>query len=715
MKGVLRPHAGFKKDRAGPISVERIRSYWSYDGDDCEYIASQMMHPWHADLLWSRLRYFFCWRRSLYEGVCLDTDIGYIWLHVMELLTVDDDPLENHECLLRMREWYGGQDETVDGILDQACFYFEVTHGLDITDAESLDKVYRIVRICRKLSSSRLDPLSPGDLFFITGYRGRSIDRYAGASAPIVSAVLHEIGRAYAGKGILELCSRPVDIQISMPFKEEMSGSLVAPLNLKCRDPKRSEPFADLVKSLHKTCIMRLAGKNETLRGNQAKYQRILEGCIEAWRNGTLGEMSKPYRKIVSPLAVVNRLAVPYEECVLPHRRDGTWPSYRFRTRMREYGDIRMPAVRPTMTKNPRPCYSRMTLDEYASYQSWKESVLKGEETEVCEGFVWLLVNEVMHDDSLDPGSVLEVLRVCRTASDGHLRTKVELVMADWCIYHDLDADVSELFCDSVRIGTILARSLSSDPPRRLSQGLVERLCQSEGGKADVDLVNASISALYRYHGNTLAELFNAGRSRTNVAVFEDCACMPKGIVMKPYSDMEGVTRFLKSVSTIVYSVQNGDENPRCPFSFGSRNRDIVRDAARAAIETKKALRIKSMSEDVKLDMDAVNSATEDLDAVTGMMYSGEEEESERTEPEQVEDRPSCDDPWEDFASRLSPDLLEYISGCLEGRRPDRKSEKAVNEIAMDTIGDVVVEDGQAIEDYSEHLEKISKNYLGHQ
>ncbi len=69
MKGVVRPHDNFKKDRAGPISIDRIRSYWRYDGDECEYIASQMLHPWHADLVWSRLRYFLYWRRCLFEGI----------------------------------------------------------------------------------------------------------------------------------------------------------------------------------------------------------------------------------------------------------------------------------------------------------------------------------------------------------------------------------------------------------------------------------------------------------------------------------------------------------------------------------------------------------------------------------------------------------------------------------------------------------------------
>ncbi|MBR4216741.1 MAG: hypothetical protein IKR87_03305, partial [Candidatus Methanomethylophilaceae archaeon] len=128
--------------------------------------------------------------------------------------------------------------------------------------------------------------------------------------------------------------------------------------------------------------------------------------------------------------------------------------------------------------------------------------------------------------------------------------------------------------------------------------------------------------------------------------------------------------------------------------------------------EKKRVARIRSMSEDVKLDMDAVNSAVEDLDAVTGLMYSGVDEETAPTIEEPVQEQTRHDDPWEELASRLDRELLGYLHGSLKGTRADRRKEKAVTEAAMDTVGDIVVEDGQAVEDYSEQIERITKNYL---
>lgn len=712
MTGRILPDEGFRRDRATTTSVDSIRAYWTFDGEECEYMASRLLHPWHKDIVWKRLRYFFYWRRSLYEGVCLDTDAGYIWLHMIELLVVDDDPIENHECLLRMRDAYRGQNESVDAMLDQACCYFEAMHGLEIRDTESLDRSYRMVRMCRALSSDRFVPLSARDVRLITGFKGKTIDRYAEPAAVVVSAALHEIGRMYVGRGILELCSRPMDVLIEMPFRDAMFDRLIAPLNLRCRDLKRSEPFVELVKNLQKTCILRLAGRDENLPANLRKYQGTLEKCIDAWKEGRLDEITTPYAKLESPIAVMNHLAVTYEEMILNNTKDGTWPSYRFRTRMRDYGGIYMPfAPASVRMDSPRPCYSKMTLDEFAYYQSWKESVLKGERPEVSVGAMWLLVNEIIHDDTLDPESALEALRACRKASMGQVRVRVESVMADWCLLKGIDADMSELFCDSIRLGAFLVRALTSDPPGRLNDGMLKRLDQSVGD-ADMDLVNASIAMLYRYHNNTLAEMFNASLSTSNVRIFEECACMPISMQMDTFSDLGSVTKFLVNVGTIVCSIQNGEESPRCPFGFGTRNRDIVREVSLKTMEKKRVARIRSMSEDVKLDMDAVNSAVEDLDAVTGLMYSGVDEETAPTIEEPVQEQTRHDDPWEELASRLDRELLGYLHGSLKGTRADRRKEKAVNEAAMDTVGDIVVEDGQAVEDYSEQIERITKNYL---
>ncbi len=712
MTGRILSDEGFKRDRATPISVESIRSYWTFDGEECEYIASRLLHPWHKEIVWKRLRYFFYWRRSLYEGVCLDTDAGYIWLHMIELLVVNDDPIENHECLLRMRDAYRGQDKSVDAMLDQACCYFEAMHGLEIRDTESLDRSYRMVRMCRALSSDRFVPLSARDIRLITGFKGKTIDRYSEPAAVIVSAALHEIGRMHVGKGILELCSRPMDVQIEMPFRDVMFDRLIAPLNLRCRDLKRSEPFVELVKNLQKTCILRLAGRNENLPANLRKYQGTLEECIAAWKEGKLDEITTPYAKLESPIAVMNHLAVTYEEGILNSAKDRTWPSYRFRARMRDYGSIYMPfAPASVRMDSPRPCYSKMTLDEYAYYQSWRESVLKGEMPEVSEGPMWLLVNEIIHDDTLDPESALEALRTCRMASTGQTRIRVESVMADWCLLKGLDADLSELFCDSIRMGAFLVRALTSDPPGRLNDGILKRLDPSVGD-ADMDLVNASIAMLYRYHNNTLAEMFNASLSTSNVRIFEGCACMPISMQMDTFTDLGGVTKFLVNVGTIVCSVQNGEKSPRCPFGFGTRNRDIVCEVSLKTMEKKRVARIRSMSKDVKLDMEAVDSAVKDLDAVTGMMYSGDEEEPVQTNQEPVQEHTHHEDPWEELASRLDRELLGYLHESLKGTRADRKREKAVNEIAMDTVGDTIIEDGLAVEDYSEQIERITRNYL---
>ncbi len=702
---LVRSEEGFKDNLASPASMDAINAHWRYGGEECGYVKSLLLHPLHDDLRWGRLRYFLYWRRRVYEGACLETDAGYVWLHALELLVVDDDPDENHDCLVRMRDAYRGQNRRVDGILSSACRYFELVHGLEIEDAEDLDRQYRTIRINRILSSDRFVPLSPDDLSFITGLaRSKSADH-----ARIVSAALHEIGRGLGGKSVLDMCDRLVDMKIAMPFREDMLGSLIPPVVLRCRDVKGSRMFADLAKGLHKACAARLAGKSAPMTGSMSGFQGVLDRCVEAWRDGRLDAMTTPYRKSKPSIGFAGSPAVPLDGSAIPSRRDGTWPSYRFVSRMADYRDIPMPYALGKAVPNSRtPCYSRMTLDEYSFYQSWKDSVLRGEPAESIEGFVWLLANEIIHDDSLDPVSAMEALRLCRLVAEGGSRAMVESVMADWCIFNGLEADVSELLCDSARVNVLATAALTSDPPGRLSSGLIARLCMDECSDVEADLVNAAVGELYRRYGNSLGELFSAAVSESNIKVFESCACMPASAAVRTLKDMDGAIGFLSGVRNVVRSVQKSGV-ARGSAGLGSKNRDIVKEAARAALYKRSIA--ESSKKSVKLDMEAVNAAAEDLEVVTSLMNVAEETEKPAgTSPAKHSEETSGGDPWKHLASRLSPEQIRYISECLEGRRPDLRMERAVNEAAMDMVGDVVVEDGRAVEDYADRLEALVKS-----
>ena len=107
------------------------------------------------------------------------------------------------------------------------------------------------------------------------------------------------------------------------------------------------------------------------------------------------------------------------------------------------------------------------------------------------------------------------------------------------------------------------------------------------------------------------------------------------------------------------------------------------------------------------MDMDMVRSAADDLSAVTEMMRIEEKDEAPAREaPAAV----LSGNPWKDLMVLLTPEALESLRLCVEGTKTDVLKEKAVNEAAMETLGDPLVEDGKVSEDYEEDVLNMLRN-----
>ncbi|MBP5203772.1 MAG: hypothetical protein J6Z16_03985, partial [Candidatus Methanomethylophilaceae archaeon] len=349
------------------------------------------------------------------------------------------------------------------------------------------------------------------------------------------------------------------------------------------------------------------------------------------------------------------------------------------------------------------PCYSTMTLDEYIGYQSWKNSVLKGEKTEKADGFAWLLANEIINDDTLDPESALKILEECADAPGGWQGGISDDVVADWCILHGLYSEKVGKKCDSQKLSILTVRALRSFPPLPLSREQVDRASVKDADDEIVGAVNAAVLAVYESNGDRLDRAVDLSLSKTTVKVFEDCAGMPVTVDADVPSNPGDVNRFVTSVCRIAEAVVSGDKDPKTPAGFGKENRNAAVKAVLLHLEEER--RRASSPSKVALDMDAVKAAMDDLDAVTGMMRVDDYEEPEEA-PAAVE-TDTTGDPWEDLKSRLSPDALDYLRGCVDGTRFDGLREKKVNEAAMETVGDAVVEDGRVIEDYADDVARL--------
>ena len=112
---------------------------------------------------------------------------------------------------------------------------------------------------------------------------------------------------------------------------------------------------------------------------------------------------------------------------------------------------------------------------------------------------------------------------------------------------------------------------------------------------------------------------------------------------------------------------------------------------------------------EVDIDRDAVTKAQDDLNDVVRMMTieggetGGKVVEITVTDDDKVPNEMAGEDPWQTFFSSLTDDERSYLYALLRGGESKKRSVNRINSInskAMDTIGDVLIDDSGLIEDY---------------
>ena len=162
---------------------------------------------------------------------------------------------------------------------------------------------------------------------------------------------------------------------------------------------------------------------------------------------------------------------------------------------------------------------------------------------------------------------------------------------------------------------------------------------------------------------------------------------------------------------------RTGGSAPRVPKGFPKDLQDAAESAVAAFLdgldEEARRERGRREAESMVLDRAAVDAAAADLDAVTGMMAAGGEEEETEEAPAEL---PEAEDPWEALASSLDGTERAFLLASLEGdgpsalrgagRRPG-EVESSINAKAMDRVGDAVMEDGAVYEEYEAEIRRV--------
>ena len=172
----------------------------------------------------------------------------------------------------------------------------------------------------------------------------------------------------------------------------------------------------------------------------------------------------------------------------------------------------------------------------------------------------------------------------------------------------------------------------------------------------------------------------------------------------RAYRNLTNVCRIVKSL----LDDNGGVSNPR---GFPKEWRRIIE---KALFEHDVKAHVASLPELV-LDQNEVSRAEMDLETVSRIMSTSDSSETDSDGAPMAVVDTHVDVPlplslpeggWDSFMSRLDDVQRDYLHKALNGTSTKARIEKLINEMAMGEVGDVILEDGNVLNDYSDEILK---------
>jgi hypothetical protein len=377
------------------------------------------------------------------------------------------------------------------------------------------------------------------------------------------------------------------------------------------------------------------------------------------------------------------------------------------------------------------PDYVSMTPDESAYYFYWRSMVRKGKYLRSSEGYLFLFTAEIINTDEDAERNLRMLANVVRVY--GSMDPFLLDSMADACItyarIHRLKEPIVTRSGDFTVASHLITGSLSEDPIALIPQGVASRLLfASDRQFLDTEHPYGELytECLRRIEAH---ELQNGGRrivasfgklKRSQYDIYEGFPYFGTrsrvGIESLDLTVGSKARDFLRvTLKMLIRTVRVRERKTApLPVMYPSTYRRIISDT----VEDWANGRWKTddlEKSDLILDIRRVSAARSDLDAVSVMISSEHAEEDEETIDYEVP-AGKDDDPWKAFFSMLDDIQRGYLRAAMEGGA-DRylkgtgirmsSVEEGINTIAMDTVGDAVVEDGLIYDEYKEELNRV--------
>lgn len=367
------------------------------------------------------------------------------------------------------------------------------------------------------------------------------------------------------------------------------------------------------------------------------------------------------------------------------------------------------------------PVYKDLSKACFAYYVYWRDCFRKGRYLDTDNGYVNLFLTEIINTESPDDARrdltrLLEVYgegsqnlialtlmdhTLCnRGTFTDHLAYNDRMVTNCWIdtfLHGDTSLVLDRDMLDRMRSGsygvTYMESSLPLGPFGEALQRIFAEVERKKGIRATLN--PRPVSAVRSVYVS-----LDYFRGRREVKVeFDD------------YVGCRKLNTFIDKAVKFASAYAKNGNGPAFSFA-GMKCCDIIAEC----IDKEKVSRPKE--EHIRLDPEAVAAAESDLRTVTELMRIEEEPEEAETVPAKAEvtETPAPRGPWESLFASLTGCEKEYLKIICAGGDAQSfllshsltriSAEDSINNKALDTVGDTVLEDGTVVEDYREDIEK---------
>ncbi len=719
-----------KSDFSSPDTSfpEEVEKYRDVTAEKCDYVKSCGIMYGYESATSSEINYYLYWRSQLRNGKLPEYDYGYVFLRLSEMI-VDGNPKDNvreMSLILKSSSPYSVEYGITAQTLLEYCLY----HNLDLKGLNLLGGFANIV--AGEYVGGNFELLDVNGIISIGGRQEELYDLDS-TTAFIVCKALHAIDENMierTGVSMSEAFGKPsaerlnlfknliwhTDEEYILEYRDYtadrefmrifLNTALYVIALFEDRKKAKKCPAAELLTDDEKRIIEQITSGDipDFPRRNYGQYRKLRPAALN---DINLIDLVNP--DDVHPKPKYGRLFFFFSRPRNMDRFLEDAETYEdvYRTDVRKYCSYPKEGLRKLSSLNPQQL-------EY--YLFWRTLASEKKYTDCDGGYIWHYLFELvnMNDDSEYVADQMIGL---------YRAYKSEMVLNEYCEYAIVN-DIPYMITDASGLNSVAASYALDGMFDRGTAGLsvnaVVEMCMIRDSKAEelrnidgfADIVNRCLMKI-----NDKTDIRKKYRIRTKKVRINSISSVriknrreetpEKVATVHGYVSCSAFLRSLHALTKGIVNALTGSRKLKQLEAFDIDCIPIINEVI-SEIKTEEQLKLRrKIAGKISLSVSSIEKAENDLNSVSEMM-SVEEEEPE-TSTEFIDKNENTGTGWEAFGNILDGRCRAYLSDILSGNRirKNTKTEDAINSASMDTIGDIVVENGIIIEDYEDELREI--------